>query len=232
MHRIVHNSIALKAVALLAVVAWLFAVDAAAQESHSHDGEAAHTHTADDPSHGAAAGHREEVGHGDEHGYTGLSSDLPFWGIIAFVGFVFAIKKLGWGPFTSGLANREAEELRLISEAEALRRQAAEQLQTHRGQMEALDEEVRGVLDEAARDAEHTRRDIREVADREAANARARADLEVSRVKDQTLSELFDGFSQRVIDTTQRQLRGGLNPAQQDQLIDEALAEFATGRNS
>jgi len=237
MQRIVHNLFTVRSVATLAIVAWLCASGVQAQEPHSHEGEAGHAHAADghthegDAGHGAEAAHGAAAAHGEAHGYSGLASDLPFWGIIAFVGFIFAIKKLGWGSFTSGLADREAEELRLISEAEALRRQAAEQLTTHRGKMEALDEEMRGVLDEAERDAAHTRRDIRAVADREAANARARADLEVSRVKDQTLSELFEGFSQRVIDATQQKLRGGLNPAQQDKLIDEALAEFATGQN-
>jgi F0F1-type ATP synthase membrane subunit b/b' len=235
MHRIVHNSFFLRSIAGLAIVAWLFASSAIAQqEPHSHDGEAAHSHAEGDhalgeAAHGAETGHAE-AGHGDDHAYPGWKSDLPFWGIIAFIGFIFAIKKMGWGSFTSGLAGREAEELRLINEAEGLQRQAAEQLKAHRGQMEALDEEVRGVLAEGQRDADHTRRDIRAVADREAANARARADLEISRVKDQTLSELFENFSQRVIDATQQKLHGNLNPAQQDKLIDEALSEFAVGQ--
>jgi len=227
MHRSVDNSIGLKAASAVLMTAWLFVASTTAQEPHSHDGEAAQAHTVDEHARGTGAA----AGHGDEHAYTGLASDLPFWGIIAFIGFILAIKKLGWGSFTSGLAKREAEELRLISEAEALRRRAAEQMTTHLGKMEALDEEVRGVLAEAQRDAEYTRRDIRAVADREAASARARADLEIGRVQDQTLSELFDGFAQRVIDATQQRMSGNLQPAQQDKLIDEALAEFSAGQS-
>lgn len=230
MHRIVHNSFIVRAAAAVAIVAWLFASPAAAQETHAHDGEAAHTHSAGDPAHGTQAAHGAEAGHGEGHAYSGLASDLPFWGIIAFIGFVFALKKLGWGSFTSGLAGREAEEQRLIDDAEGLRRQAAEQLMFHRGTMEALDEQVREVFAEAERDAEHTRQDIRSVADREAANARARADLEISRAKDQTLNDLFENFSQQVISATQQKLDGGLNPAAQDKLIDEALAEFSAGQ--
>lgn len=230
MQRIVHNSFALRSIAGLAIVAWLFASSAVAQDTHSHEGEADHAHAAQDHAHGAEAAHDSAGGHGEEHEYTGISSDLPFWGIIAFIGFVLAIKKLGWGSFTSGLAGREAEEQRLIDDAEGLQRQAAEQLQTHRGMMEAVDEQIREVLAEAERDAEHTRSDIRAVANREAANARARADLEVSRVKDQTLNDLFETFSQQVISATQQKLHGGLNQAAQDQLIDEALAEFTASR--
>jgi F-type H+-transporting ATPase subunit b len=230
MQRIVHNLFALRSIAGLAVVAWLLASSAIAQDTHSHEGDAAHAHSAEEHGHGAEAAHDSAGGHGGEHAYSGLASDLPFWGIVAFIGFVFALKKLGWGSFTSGLAGREAEEQRLIDEAEGLQRQAAEQLQTHRGMMEAIDGQIREVLAEAERDAEHTRSDIRAVANREAANARARADLEISRVKDQTLNDLFETFSQQVVSATQQKLQGGLNEAAQNQLIDEALAEFAASR--
>lgn len=229
------------AMLLGAVVAvWVLAGSASAQEDHAHEGEAAHAHEGDEAhthegegahAHdGDAAGHGEEAGDdGDEHGDS-LASDLPFWGIIAFIGFLFAIKKLGWSSLTSGMAAREAEEQKLINDAEELRRQAAEQLTTQRGQMEALDEHVRAALAEAERDADHTRSDIRAAADREVANVRSRVDLEINRVKDQTLNDLFENFTQRVIDSTQDRLRGQLDPAAQDRLIGAALDEFAAGK--
>lgn len=223
------NSVRTAAMLAVGAAAWLFVASAPAQESHSPHTSAVQTHGAGEADHGPDVA--DAASHGEGHAYSGLTSDLPFWGVIAFVGFIFAIRKLGWGAFTSGLQGREAEELRLIAEAEDLRRQAAEQLHVQRGQMEALDEEIRAVLAEADRDADHTRRDIRAAADREAATARARVELEISRVKDQTLSELFENFTQRVIDATQDRLRGRLDAAAQDTLIDAALAEFAAGHS-
>ncbi|MBL8850475.1 MAG: ATP synthase F0 subunit B [Planctomycetaceae bacterium] len=223
------------AMLVIAVASWLFVAAASAQEPHAHDEAGAHTHAAGDAADAghdpaAEAAHDPAAEHGGEHGPAGLADDLPLWGIVAFIGFLFAVKKLGWGSFTSGMAGREAEEQRLIDEAEELRRQAADRLRTHRGQMEALDEHVRAVIAEANRDADHTRSEIRAVADREASNARARVDLEISRVKDQTLSELFEHFTQRVIDATPQKLSGGMGPAEQDKLIDDALAGFAAGQ--
>ena len=104
-----------------------------------------------------------------------LREDLPLWGIVAFIGFLFAVKKLGWDALTSGMRDREASENRLIGEAETLRQQAAAQLTREKGNMEALDEHVREVLAEADRDAAHTRSDIRSVGEREAAAIRARS---------------------------------------------------------
>lgn len=161
----------------------------------------------------------------EAHDYS-LSSDLPFWAIVAFLGFIAAIKFLGWDSLTSGMKAREEKELALIAEAEGLRRQAAEQLLHHRGLMEALDEEVRDVLAEAERDADHTRRDIRAAAEREADAARERARVEIRRVKDQSLNEVFETVAGRVVQLTEDKLRGRLTPQDQDQLIDAALNEF------
>ena len=236
MHNYRHRLLGLHLTAMLAiaVTACLFVASAPAQEPQSHDGEAAHTHAEGDESHHADTGHDaaadHEAGDGGEHGYSGLASDLPFWGIVAFIGFIFAIKKLGWGSFTAGMASREEEEQRLISEAEELRRQASEQLTTQRGQMEAVDEHVRSALAEADRDAEHTRQDIRAATDREVDNVRARVDLEINRVKDQTLNDVFENFTQRVIDATQDRLQGQLDSAGQDRLINAALDEFPAGK--
>jgi F-type H+-transporting ATPase subunit b len=159
------------------------------------------------------------------HGYS-FFADLPFWGIVAFLVFLFAIKKLGWGSLTSSMKSREEKELSFIAEAEELRREAVEKLTEHRGIMEALDEEVRGVFEEAERDADHTRRDIRVVAEREAEMARERARVEIRRVKDQSLNEVFESVASRVIQLTEEKLRGRLTPDDQDQLIDAALNEF------
>ncbi len=162
----------------------------------------------------------------EAHDYS-LSSDLPFWAIVAFIGFVVAIKFLGWDSLTSGMRAREENENRLIAEAEGLRRQAAEQLTTQRGVMEALDEEIREVHAEAERDAQHTRSDIRSVAEREAETARERARVEIRRVKDQSLNDVFEQVANRVVQLTEERLRGRLTPTDQDQLIDAALNEFS-----
>ena len=211
------------------VALWLLSGSAHAQEDHPHNGEAAHAHEGEDAEQHEEGEHDPESGHGAGHAYS-LATDLPFWGIVAFMGFLFAINKLGWASFTSGMQSREDEEQKLINDAEQLRRQAADKLTEQTGQMEALDEHVRAALHEAERDAEHTRRDIRAAADREVANVQSRVDLEISRVKDQTLNDLFEDFTQRVIESTHDRLRGQLDPAAQDKLIGAALDEFTAGQ--
>jgi F-type H+-transporting ATPase subunit b len=162
-----------------------------------------------------------------EHGYS-LKTDLPFWGIVAFVLFLVAIKVLGWDALTGGMKAREEKELAFIAEAEGLRREAKEKLTEQRGIMEAVDEEVRGVFEEAERDADYTRRDIRDLAEREAETARERARVEIRRVKDQSLNDVFESVANRVVQLTEEKLRSRLTPNDQDQLIDAALNEFGS----
>lgn len=162
-----------------------------------------------------------------EHG-GGIKNDLPFWGIVAFIGFVIAIKKLGWDSLTSGMAEREANENRLIADAEQLRAATTEQLRLNKGKMESLDELVRQTLAEAQRDADHTRKDIRSAAEQESVLSRQRAEAEISRVQNQSLSDLFAAAAERVAEQAEARIRKGLTPAAQQQLMDAAVGEFVS----
>ena len=172
---------------------------------------------------GAAAGHAVEAG---EHGSGGLWDNLPFWGLVAFLGFLYAIRKLGWNALVTGMQEREENELRLIGEAEQLRQQALEQLRHYQGLMEAVDEHVREALAEAGRDADHTRNDIRAVAQREAQLVRQRAEVEIERVRSQSLSDIFEATVDRIVREAEARIRTRLSPTAQQKLIDAAVAEF------
>lgn len=176
-----------------------------------------------------AVGLAAAAGHGaaeEEHAVGGIWDNLPVWGLIAFLGFLYAIRKLGWDSFLTGMREREENELRLIGEAEQLRQQALERLRHYQGQMEALDEHVREALAEAQRDADHTRRDIRTVAQREAELVRQRAEVEIERVRNQSLSEIFEATVDRITREAEARIRARLSPTVQQKLIDAAVAEF------
>ena len=165
---------------------------------------------------------------GGEHGTGSIKEDLPFWGIVAFVGFLLAIKFLGWDSLTSGMKEREETENQLIGEAEGLRNEAADQLRQQQGRMEALDEHVREVLAEAERDADHTRKDIHSVAENEAQLAHHRAEMEINRVKAQSLNDLFATAAERVAEQAEQRIKEKFSAADQEKLIDEAVTEFVT----
>lgn len=164
------------------------------------------------------------------HGYAGTAGDLVFWSIVAFVVFVLAIRKLGWGSLVSNMASREQTIAGLVADAERAQRDAEEFLHEHRGRLEAIDETTRELLAEAGRDAQYTRDLILTEARAEAETLRQRALREISRARDQALDEIFNTLTDRVTEATQQQLATRLTATDQNRLIEESLAALTTQR--
>lgn len=197
---------------VLAVFA-LIAVTALANVCFAADSPAASAHT--------------DAAHADGHGAYAIWSDLPFWSFIAFLGFVWLIKKLGlWDLLVNNMTDRERAEGEAIQMAESELDSANILLREARGRMEALDETVRGILAEADRDAKYTREEIISAAEREANGSVARVRHEIERVRNQSLNQLFESLADKVTAATEDRLRSGLQGGDQSRLIDQTLNEL------
>lgn len=158
----------------------------------------------------------------------GIWYDLPFWGLVTFLGFLWVLKKLGWQPLVSGMAEREHKENEAIALAEDKNRRAQQDLIERKGELEAIDETTREFIEEAHRDAQRTRSDIVASARGEAETLKRRALREIERTRDQSLKGLFDAMALRVIERTEQRLAETLTPEDQQRLMDESLTEFTT----
>jgi F-type H+-transporting ATPase subunit b len=78
----------------------------------------------------------------------------------------------------------------------------------------------------ARRDAEHMKQEVIGQAQKEAQAAKDRAVQEISRARDSALKDLFDVMANEVAQATRHVLGRSVNAADQDRLIDEALAQF------
>lgn len=173
---------------------------------------------------GAATASASE-GHG---GYPGLGGDLALWSLVAFLGFVFAIKKLGlWDLLLTSMSEREKAEHEAIAHAEADLAAAQEILSESRGRVQSLDETIREILAEAERDAAQTKESVLAAARAEAQQIEQRTQNAIQRVRDQSLLEIFDTLVNRVSETTEQVLKDRLTPEDQTRLIDETLGELA-----
>ncbi|WP_437225390.1 hypothetical protein SH661x_004044 [Planctomicrobium sp. SH661] len=196
------------------------AADHGKETAHAGHADASHE-TNHDESHGVAHGH----GH---HGPYTIWADLPFWSLIAFIGFVIAIKVLGlWDLLLNNMSDREKAESDAIVQAEADLTEARNALRSSKGRIEALDEQIRETMAEAGRDAQSTKDDILAVAEREAKASVERARHEIDRVQDQSLNEIFESMATKVADVTESRLRTGLGAGDHDRLIGSTLEELA-----
>src|SRR5262249_54714150 len=109
----------------------------------------------------AAPAVEAEPGHGEGEATPGPmtatrdDADLALWSLITFLIFLAVLKKYAWGPLIEGLDKRETSVLDNIAAAEAARVKAEKMLAEHAAKLEKVQDEVREIIAEARRDAEH-----------------------------------------------------------------------------
>ena len=171
-----------------------------------------------------------EAAAGEDHAEgvpLAFKTNLALWSVVVFVIFVLLLKKFAWGPLAEGLDKREALIRKDIDDAETARVKAEQMLGEHAEKLDKVYDEVREILAEARRDAEHTKNEIIAEAQHEAEATKQRAIDEIERSRDQALKELFDHMAGQVANATEHVLGRSLTDADQDRLIDEALAQVS-----
>lgn len=179
----------------------------------------------------AAAGNHEKA-HGASPSPIDWSTDLALWSLIVFVLFVTILRVFAWGPLSSALDARERKIKSDIASAEEARVKAEKMLAEYQSKLAAAQDEVLKVMAEARNDAEHTRKEIMAQTEKEVSAMKERAILEIERTKDAALDELFGHMAGTVANATEKVLGRALTDADQDRLINDALAEFSRGQAS
>lgn len=191
---------------------------AAAPDNTFAAAAADHGKTASDAEHPKAPGpitkEKEEV-------------DLAIWTLVTFVVFLVVLKLLAWKPIMQGLGNREARIQNDIADARKAKIDAEKLLAAHSAKMEKVQEEIREIVAEARRDAEHTKREILAESQREAEANKQRAIVEIGRARDAAMKELFDAAAAQVASATEYVLGRSVTDADQTRLIGEALGKFS-----
>ena len=182
----------------------------------------------------SAAGEEGDAAAHDEHPDgvpMDFKGDLALWSLVTFVCFILVLRKFAWSPIISGLDKREGKIRQDIADAESARVKAEQMLADHQQKLETVQDEVKEILAEARRDAEQARQNIAETAKAEADATKQRAIVDIERARDQALNELFDAMAGQVATATEYVLGNGLKPDDQDQLIQQALAQIGSESN-
>lgn len=158
-----------------------------------------------------------------------FKDDLALWSLVTFVLFVVLLARFAWKPLIVALDKREARIRDDIAAAEAARVKAEEMLAQHARTVAKVQDEVRAILAEGRRDAEHAKQEIVSQAQKEAEAAKQRALHEIGRARDAALKDLFEVMASQVAVATEHVLGRSVTGADQDRLIDEALAQFPRG---
>ena len=178
------------------------------------------------PGHDAPAAHQDE-------GVPGLipRADLAFWSLVTFTLMMLVLGKFVWPVLNDGLIERERKIRQDIADAQAGRLKSEAMVREHEARLAKVQDEVREILAEARRDAEHAKLEIVTAAQNEAEATKQRAIAEIGRSKDQALAELFDFVSKNVLDATEHVIGRSLTGTDHERLVRESLAQLNVRRN-
>lgn len=174
------------------------------EESHAEDSHSEDSHSNDEAAHGAAA-HGE--GEGGSHGNTNplsVDPDLAFFTLIIFALLLLVLGKFAWGPIRDALDNREQSIAEQIAEAQRSHDEARRLLGEHEAKLSKAQEEIRGLMDDARKEAEVQKQSIMAEAEKAAAAQQARAVREIHAAKNAALEELAQSEINRVVDLAGR----------------------------
>ena len=140
--------------------------------------------------------------------------------------------KFAWGPIIDALEHRERGIHEHIAGAERANDEAKRNLADYEKKLAEAANEVREMIEEARRDADHTKQDIVADAKREAEAERDRALRDIETAKGTALKELAENSANLAVDLAGKIIQEKLRPEDHSALIRKAVDGFPAGNPS
>jgi len=156
-----------------------------------------------------------------------FQKDLALWSVAVFGGLLFLLGKFAWKPIMDGLQKREQGIADLIAQTQRSNDEAKRMLVSYERRMAEASEEVRGLLEEARRDAETTKQAIVAEARKAAEDERNRAKHEIQLAKDDALSQIAEKAGHLAVEVAGKFLRENLGSDDQARLVRDSVASLS-----
>jgi F-type H+-transporting ATPase subunit b len=199
---------------------------------------AADTHAAPDEhsaeSHDVHGGHGAEIGHNLPAGVAAkdfespawFQTDLALWSFAVFVILMLLLTRFAWKPIMEGLEKREQGIANTIAATQRAHEDAKRMLESYERRLAEAADEVRGMLEEARRDAEETKVAIVTEARKAADDEQARAKREISLATDDALSRIGQRAGELAVEVAGKFLGKQLSTDDQQRLIRDSVASI------
>lgn len=161
-----------------------------------------------------------------------FKSDLAIYTFIVFLLLLLVLLKFAWNPISKALDERERSIADHIAAAEAKHEEAKQLLAGYEQKLAGAADEVRQLLEEARRDAEHAKAEIIAEAKTAAQAEHERAMRDVRGATDAAMKQLAEQSANLAVDLAGRIVRGRINPEEENRLVREALAKMPGGMPS
>jgi len=184
------------------------------------------------PGHDAAgaAAHEPDLGHANAgpqlEDPSEFKYDLAIYTFIVFVLLLLILGKFAWPVIIEALEEREKRIAGQIEAAEQKHAEARELLAQHEAKLAQAADEVRGLMEEARRDAEAVKAQILAEAKAAAQAEHDRVLREVRNATDGALRELSERSARLAVELAGKIVQQQLNESDHERLIRDAIAKF------
>lgn len=152
--------------------------------------------------------------------------DLGIFTLIVFGLLVAILGKFAWPKIAEGLDKREATLKAAKTAAEQAKTEAEAASARLQAEFAAANDKIRGMLEEARRDADALRARERETGQREAAAERDRAIREIQAERDAAKQEIYNLAVDLATTISTKAVRKSMTADDHRRLVDEALGEL------
>ncbi len=180
--------------------------------------------------------HQPEIGHNPPAGVSQkdfespawFQTDLAVWSFAVFLALLALLTKFAWKPIMGGLEKREQGIAQQIADTKAANAEARHLLASYERRLAEASDEVRGMLEEARRDADSTRQSIVAEARKASEEERARAKHEIQLAKNDALSQIAEKAGHLAVEVAGKFLREKLGKDDQARLVRESVAGMSS----
>jgi F-type H+-transporting ATPase subunit b len=160
----------------------------------------------------------------------GKALDLAIWTLVVFLVLLWVLGKFAWKPMLQGLEQRESTIRSELEQAQHERQEAQALNERWKAEMAKAQDQVRALLDEARRNAQHAAEDLLNKAKADAQAERERGRREIALATDQALQQIAAQTANLAALVSSKALRREMTPDDHRRLVDEALAELNQAR--
>jgi F-type H+-transporting ATPase subunit b len=146
---------------------------------------------------------------------------LAIFGLVAII-----LYRTAWKNVLAGLKAREERIRKDIADAESARVKAEETLRQYDARLAEAEQKVRGILNQAAADAEKIATGIRMKAQQDVEEAKENATREIETAKHTALTEIYEQTANLATSIAEKIIRRNLNPDDQRELVKESLEQL------
>jgi F-type H+-transporting ATPase subunit b len=173
-----------------------------------------------------AAEHEVENAEAGDPNPLSFRTDLALWTLFVFLILFGLLSYFAWPQIAAAVDERERRIMENIQAAAAKHEDAKRLLAEHEARLAAAAGEVRALLDEARRDAEHTKSSIVADARKAAEDERNRALRDIQRAKEGAIHELAVTSANTAVDLARKVVREKLSSEEQNALVRDALGKL------